>query len=64
LKKSGTNYISPSDPDARLMRSREGKMAAYNVQIVVDAENKFIVDSEVVNDEADRCVLPEMLKCL
>lgn len=61
LQQQGTNYISSADPDARLMRSRDGKMPAYNVQIAVDAEHKLIADSEVVNDETDMRVLPEIL---
>lgn len=64
LQQQGTKYISPADPEARLMKSREGKLAAYNVQIAVDAENKFIADSEVVNDQTDMHVLPEMLQSI
>lgn len=61
LEKEHRNYISASDPEARLMKSRDGKIPAYNVQIAVDEENRMIADSEVVTDEADNEMLPEMI---
>jgi transposase len=64
LEQEGRKYISLSDPEARLMKSREGKIPGYNVQIAVDAENKMIVDSEVVTDEADNEMLPEMIESI
>lgn len=45
LEKEGRKYISPADSEANLMKSRDGKIPAYNVQIAVDAENKMIADS-------------------
>lgn len=64
LDKEGRNYISSSDTDARLMKSRDGKIPAYNVQIVVDSENKLIADSEVVTDENDNAVLPKIIESI
>lgn len=64
MEKEGIKYISLVDPDARLMRSRDGKIPAYNVQIAVDAENKLIADSEVVNDQTDLTVLPQMIESI
>ena len=46
------------------MKSRDGKMPAYNVQIAVDEENKFIADSEVVTDENDLQMLPYMVNSI
>lgn len=46
--------ISISDPDARLMKSRDGKIPGYNAQVAVDAENKMIVLAEVTNKQADQ----------
>jgi transposase len=43
LHDKGKNYISPTDPDASLMKSRDGNMACYNVQTGVDAKNHMIV---------------------
>jgi len=60
INETGQGHISPADPDARLMRSRDGKMAAYNVQIVVDAKYHFIADSEVLTDANDSSALVVM----
>jgi transposase len=53
LKESGKRYISPTDPDANLMKSRDGKMACYNVQTGVDAKHHMIAMAEVTTDECD-----------
>jgi transposase len=53
LEKEKRNSVSPTDKEARLMRSRDGYIPAYNVQLAVDSENKMIVDSEVATDEND-----------
>ena len=64
LEEEGRKYISLSDPEARLMKSRDGKIPAYNVQIAVDAENKMIADSEVVTEETDLGQLPKMVESI
>jgi transposase len=64
LEKENRKYISRSDSDARLMKSRDGKIPAYNVQIAVDQENKMIVDSEVETDETDLQMLPVMIESI
>jgi len=53
LKESGKGYISPTDPDANLMKGRDGKMACYNVQTGVDAKHHMIAMAEVTTDECD-----------
>jgi transposase len=57
LHDKGKNYISPTDPDANLMQSRDGKMACYNVQTGVDAKNHMIVLGEVTSDVTDMILL-------
>lgn len=64
LGKQGRKYISPADPEAMLMKTRDGKIPAYNVQISVDAENKMIADSEVVTDETDLKMMPKMIESI
>lgn len=64
LEKENRKQRSPSDPEANLMKSRDGLVPAYNVQIAVDAENKMIADSEVEDSENDLTLLPEMIKSL
>jgi hypothetical protein len=49
--------ISPTDQDARIMQSRQGRHLSYNVQAVVDAENHLIVHSSVSNNANDRNLL-------
>lgn len=50
----GLNRYAPADPDARLMKGRDGYMPGYNVQTGVDKKNKLIVVAEVTNQENDR----------
>jgi len=64
LERESRKYISASDPEARLMKSRDGKIPGYNVQIAVDAEHKMIADSEVVTDETDIGLLPEIIESI
>jgi transposase len=64
LEKENRKYISRSDTDARLMKSRDGKIPAYNVQIAVDQEYKMIADSEVETDETDIKMLPVMIESI
>ena len=47
-----------------LMKSRDGKIPAYNVQISVDAENKMIADSEVVTEATDLKMMPKMIESI
>lgn len=53
LKESGKKHISPADPDANLMKCRDGKMPCYNVQTGVDAKHHMIALAEVSTDECD-----------
>jgi transposase len=53
LKESGKRFISPTDPDANLMKSRDGKMPCYNVQTGVDAKHHMITLAEATTDECD-----------
>lgn len=53
LKDSGKNYLAPNDPDANLMRSRDGKIPAYNGQTVVDKKNRMIAVAEISTAHSD-----------
>jgi len=64
MEREGREYISSSDAEARLMKSRDGKIPAYNIQIAVDADNKMIADSEVVTEETDLSQLPKMIESI
>lgn len=49
LNKSGETQISLTDPDSRLMKTREGSNVCYNVQMAVDSKHKLIVAFEASN---------------
>jgi hypothetical protein len=53
LQKSGKKYLAPNDPDVNLMKSRDGKMACYNLQAGVDAKHNMIALAEVSTDPND-----------
>lgn len=53
VAESTVPYLAPSDPDARLMRTRQGKVPGYNYQVAVDSKHHFIVDEELVQDQND-----------
>lgn len=49
LEQSGETQVSHTDPDARRLRKNGRQVTGYNVQSVVDAERKLIVEHEVTN---------------
>ena len=53
MHKSGEKQISLTDPEARLMKGRQGKHVSYNMQAAVDSRHKLIADFAVLNDEND-----------
>jgi len=64
LERENRKHISGADPEALLMKSRDGMIPGYNVQIAVDAEYKMIADSEVVTEETDLGQLPNMIESI
>jgi transposase len=54
--------ISVTDPDARRMRTCQGRVVGYNAQAVVDHKNKLIVADDVTNEETDLQQLCGMAK--
>jgi len=62
LKDEGEGQISMTDPDSRLMKTRQGTDVCYNVQIAVDDKNKMIVGHEVTNAPTDQAQLANMGK--
>jgi transposase-like protein len=59
MEEQGIKYISPTDTDSRLMKSRDGKIAGYNIQTGVDAKHHMIVLAEVTSDQCDIKLLKE-----
>jgi transposase len=50
-----------TDPDSRMMKLGKEYKQGYNAQISVCGKHGLIVATEVVNDENDRKMLPEMI---
>ena len=55
------NHYSPVDPDAKLMKSRDGMIPGYNVQSGVDAAYGMIASLEVCDSPADQQQLKPMV---
>ena len=53
LENSGKNYFAPNDPDASLMKSRDGKVPGYNVQTVVSKKNRMILTAQITSETSD-----------
>jgi len=51
---SPDQQLSLTDPDARSMKSRDGGIVGYNVQVAVEAKNHLIVAHEVITEGIDR----------
>lgn len=64
LEKSGKNYLAPNDPDAKLMKSRDGKVPGYNIQSTVDKKHKMIATAEVTVDPNDNSLIKKNLEDL
>jgi len=63
LKESGESQLSLTDKESRLMKTNNGgHEVSFNVQMVVDAENKLIAEYEVTNEGNDRGQLANMAK--
>jgi transposase len=61
VEKSGSNEISTTDPDARLMSNNNNNVdVSYNVQTTVDAKHKLIADFKVTQKPNDLGELDNM----
>lgn len=54
LEKSGEAQLSLTDPEARLMKTRQGTRVCYNAQIAIDSKHKLIAAIDVSNDLTDQ----------
>jgi transposase len=64
LEQSGKAHLSPSDPDALLMKTTDGKVPGYNVQLAVDDAYHMIAAAEVLTKQNDRTALPHMVEAI
>lgn len=52
--------VSLTDPDSRLMKSKEGMSVCLNVQTAVDSKNKMVVEFAVCNQVQDKNLMSPM----
>lgn len=60
-EEQGKKNVNLTDPDARLMRTRQGTRPAYNGQLAVDGRDQVIVAASLVMDVNDVQQLEPML---
>lgn len=54
LKSSEEKQISPNDPDAILVKGRDGKFAGYNGQVGVENKGHFMMHNQITTDAVDQ----------
>ena len=64
LDKAETNHLHPSEPDARVMKTREGQRLSYNAQAVVDHDSDLIVAVDISGAETDHQQLVPMTQAV
>lgn len=62
LRREGVKNLSAVDPQARVMKTPEGKRMSYNAQAVADEQSGLIVCGDVTNEGNDMHQLLPMLK--
>ncbi len=53
LDENNANQLCVTDPECRLMKTRDGYKPSYNVQTAVEADNHIIVHYDVTNEYVD-----------
>ena len=53
MEEHGVDEYAPSDPEARVMKTRQGFMPAYNVQMTVDTKHHLIAQMDVTDHPND-----------
>ena len=62
LAESKKTTTVETDPDSRVMMTKDGKRPCYNVQMSVDKDNQVIVAMKVTQNENDHGELPGMVE--
>ena len=53
MENSGENHICTTDPESRLMKTRDGIRPSFNVQTAVESDNHLIVHYDVTSECTD-----------
>lgn len=64
LDEADTNHLHPREPDARVMKTREGPRLGYNAQAIVDHDSDLIVAIGVSGEETDHNQLVPMTQAV
>lgn len=62
MESRGLSQISLTDPDSKLMKTRNGFSMSYNVQTAVDSKTHLIKDFEVTDRPSDYGLLTETIE--
>lgn len=62
LKAEDRTSMHPDEPDAQMMKTRDGIRLGYNAQAVVDSKAGVVIAAEVTTDQNDERQLVPMLK--
>jgi len=62
LKEEEREFLHTGEPEAQMMKNREGTRLAYNAQAVVDEKAGLIVAGEVTQEQNDKYQLVPMLE--
>ncbi len=62
MEESGQSQMSLTDADAKLMKSKNGFVVAYNPQTAVDSETHLIRDFQMTNQVTDHGLLDSTLE--
>jgi transposase len=62
MEETGASQMSLTDADARLMKSQNGFIVAYNPQTVVDSETHLIRDYQMTNQVTDHGLLDSSME--
>lgn len=63
MESSETNQICTTDPECRIMKSRDGIRPCYNVQTAVESDNHLIVYYDVTSECTDWHLLEDGINC-
>jgi transposase len=61
LKELGASQLSPVDPDARVMQTRDGLRPAYNAQAAVDSKSGIVLAASVSLNASDAGLLDAVI---
>ncbi len=62
MEENGLPQVSITDPDAKLMKNKNGFSVSYNVQTAVDSETHLIKDYVVTNQPTDHGFIGQTVK--